>query len=119
MAYIENPFKEGQFVVCINDTFPVVETTMTDKSVIGTIPKKRPKKDEVCCIDEILGEFIRFDEYDDNDPSSIDYGYKWWKHTHFKHITHEELENHYESVAKYSKKWVDKNLLNIDLQAEL
>lgn len=78
MAYIENPFRTGQYAQCINDNFPVVETT-GDKSQIGTHPLTHPKKGEICCVDEILGEFLRFDEYDCNDETSIDYGYKWWK----------------------------------------
>jgi hypothetical protein len=86
MAYIENPFSVGQKVVCINDYFPQVTTTGEDKSRIGVIPKKRPSKGVVYQIDEMLGEFIRFDCMDISDVEDPDYGWRWWKHTHFAPI---------------------------------
>lgn len=105
MAYIENPFEVGNYVICVNDIFPAVSTT-GDKSLIGTLPSEYPKKGEVCCIDEILGEFIRFDEYDCNEETSLEYGFRWWKHTHFKLMTNEEVENHYENVGKKTRELV-------------
>lgn len=41
MAYIENPFTVGQYALCINENFPVVETT-GDISQIGTQPINHP-----------------------------------------------------------------------------
>jgi len=99
MAYVENPFKVGQYALCINDNFHVVKTT-GDKSKIGTITIRFPKIGEICCIDEILGEFLRFDEYDCNDKMSVDYGWHWWKHINFKPITLEEVERRYSQSAK-------------------
>jgi len=106
MAYIENRFKVGQYALCINDNFPIVETT-GDKSQIGINPITFPKKGEICCVDEILGEFLRFDEYDCNDETKLDYGWRWWIHTHFKPITQEEVEHHYAEIAKGVKVWFD------------
>ena len=83
MAYIDNPFKSGDTVICINDRFSMVVTT-ADKSLIGTLPPIHPAIGESLVIDEILGEFIRFDRYDCKDTSLPDYGWRWWKHTHFK-----------------------------------
>lgn len=111
MEYIENPFRAGEYALCINETFPVVATTEENKSIIGSVPMRHPKKGEICCVDETLGEFIRFDEYDDNNESSPDYGWKWWKHTHFKKLTLQEVEEHYESIGKKTKEWFDKILL--------
>ena len=99
MAYIENPFTVGQYVLCINENFPIVETT-GDKSQIGTQPISHPKKGEICCVSEIIGEYLRFDEYDCNDPNNPGYGWNWWKHTHFKPISQQEVEEHYTEAAK-------------------
>lgn len=86
MPYIENPFSVGENVVCINDNFPQVITTSDDKSRIGIIPNRRPVKGIIYQIDEILGEFIRFDCMDILDENDPDYGWRWWKHTHFAPI---------------------------------
>lgn len=92
MPYIENPFKKGVCVICINDNFPAWKTTDKDKSQIGKQPSLYPKRGEICVIDEILGEFIRFDEYDVDDPNDKEFGFCWWKHTHFKLVRDEEAE---------------------------
>ncbi len=99
MAYIENPFKVNQYALCINDNFPVIETT-GDKSLIGTQATVHPKEGEICCVDEILGEYLRFDEYDCNDETNPDYGWKWWHHIHFKPLTNQEVEEHYEKMGR-------------------
>jgi len=57
--------------------------------------------------DEILGEYLRFDEHDCNDPNNPDYGWKWWKHTHFKPLTQQQVEEHYEKVGQGVKEWFD------------
>jgi hypothetical protein len=93
MPYIENPFNVGDYALCVNDNFPIVTTT-GDKSQIGSKPDIHPQKGEVCCVDEILGEFLRFDEYDFNDS------WNWWIHTHFKKLTQEEVEDHYEEIGQ-------------------
>lgn len=85
MAYIENPFSVGQSVVCINDHFPLIMTT-ADKERVGTMPSVHPKLNESLVIDEILGEYLRFDQYDCDDVNHPDYGLNWWKHTHFAAI---------------------------------
>ena len=86
MAYIENPFSVGQRVVCVSDYFPKVITTDEDKSTLGKLPARHPKMGEVYCIDEILGEFLRFDAFDEDDPTHPEYGWKWWKHTQFRPV---------------------------------
>lgn len=78
--YIENPFSEGQEVMCISEDFPCIIATGEDKSGMGAIPPHHPKKWEKLCIDEILGEYLRFEKYD------IPTSYNWWKHTRFKAI---------------------------------
>lgn len=93
MAYIENPFKVGQLVICINENFPVVATTLEDKSIIGTITKNHPKEGEQLEIDEILGEFLRFSMYDEETC------YNWWMHTHFKILEDLTDEEHTEYVV--------------------
>lgn len=61
-------FTEKDLVICINDQgFIKVITTIEDKSTIGNYSKLHPKKDEVLIVDEILGEYVRFDQYDDGD----------------------------------------------------
>lgn len=104
MSYTENPFKLGQPALCINDVFPVVETT-GDKSQIGKQAINHPRKGEVCHVDEILGEYIRFDKHDCNDENNPDYGWKWWKHTHFKPLTQQEYEAHCEADEIESKQY--------------
>lgn len=86
-----NPFHEGQTVVCINTNFPEMITTSEDKSRIGKIPPNHPKIGERLCIDEILGEFLRFDKYD------IPESFNWWKYTHFAPIDDQGIE---ESISE-------------------
>jgi len=99
MNEIKNPFKVGQFVFCISDNFPLFTTT-GDKNKVSKFPNSHPKVGEACCIDEILGDFIRFEEYDCDDKSSPEYGYRWWHYSRFKAATEQELEAHFEDVAK-------------------
>lgn len=82
---MENNFKEGQKVVCISERFPLHKTTQTDKSNIGTQATNHPKKGEIIVIDEILGEFLRFDKYDTNES------FNWWKADRFAPIDEAEL----------------------------
>lgn len=56
-------FTEGQKVVCIDDNFPLWKTTEEDKSGIGKLAPIHPKKGEILIIDEILGEFLNFRQY--------------------------------------------------------
>jgi hypothetical protein len=99
MAYIGNPFKVGQYAICVNDNFPDIITT-GDKSQIGMHPAAFPRKNEICHVDEIRGEFLRFDEYDCNDENHPEFGCRWWIHTHFKQISNEEVEEYYEYLSK-------------------
>ena len=100
MAYIDNPFKVGQYAQCINDRFPEIITTNEDKSHLGEQPKNYPKLGKFYCVDEVLGEFIRFDEFDCHDEDSSHFGWSWWFHTHFKPLTDEEFEEEYNKVMQ-------------------
>lgn len=102
MAYIENPFKAGQEVVCIKDSFPCLVTT-GDKSQIGSMPDRHPVKGEHLVIDEILGEYLRFEKYDEPDQSRIDYGWHWWKHTQFAAVQDDDEQETEEDRIIYAK----------------
>lgn len=80
----ENPFYEGQKVVCITDNFPVIRTTKEDKSKIGTLAPVHPKKGETLVIDEILGPFIRFSIYDTD-------AFNWWHFSMFRALDDFEI----------------------------
>ena len=96
--YVENPFSPGCYVIVINDTFPITATT-SPKVEVGKLATVHPKKGDVLCVDEILGEYLRFGEYDCNDQSDPEYGWRWWKHTCFAPICEEDVEAYYEAVA--------------------
>lgn len=67
------------------------DKTFKNQLQTGTHPINHPKKGKICCVDEILGEYLRFDEHDCNDPNNPDYGWKWWNHTHFKPFKDKDL----------------------------
>lgn len=71
--------KEGDEVICISEDFPVWKTTEEDKSIIGTKPNFHPQKGEILTIDETLGEFIKFDKYDNDHVN-------WWHHSRFRKV---------------------------------
>lgn len=74
-----NPFSEGQKVVCISDHFPHLPQ-------YGGTPENtadKPKKGEILVIDEILGDFLRFDKYD------TEQSFNWWMHNRFAPLTDE------------------------------
>lgn len=71
---MQNPFYEGQKVVCVSDEFPRIE------KYSGPGPKyakKHPVKGQVLIVDEILGEFVRFDIFDTTESCC------WWIHKNF------------------------------------
>ena len=78
---MEHGFQEGQKVVCISQDFPVIKKY----GGTGEEAKDTPKKDELLVIDEILGDFLRFDKYDTNES------YNWWKADRFAPIDENEL----------------------------
>lgn len=92
MSSKPNLFFEGQKVVCISEDFPLIKKYSTID--IGEA-KETPKKNEIIIIDEILGEFLRFNKYDT--PES----FNWWKYDRFAplddnksiHVTEEMLEH--------------------------
>ena len=78
-----NVFREGQKVVCISENFPVIK----EYGGTGKDAEFTPKKDEELVIDEILGDFLRFDKYDTNES------YNWWKHDRFAPIKELKTES--------------------------
>ena len=74
-------FQEGQKVVCISESFPVIATTETDKSIIGIQAPSHPVKGETLVIDEILGDFLRFNKYDG-------VSFNWWHSSRFRPLEH-------------------------------
>lgn len=70
-------FEEGKKVVCISEDFPVLTTTEIDKSHVGKQAPTHPKLREVLVVDEILGDFLRFDKYDTD-------AFNWWHSSRFK-----------------------------------
>ena len=75
-----NKFEEQQQVRCISDDFP------HQKQHGGTEGEAthKPKVGEVLIIDEILGEYLRFDHYDTPET------HQWWHHTRFEPIGEKE-----------------------------
>lgn len=82
---MKNNFKQGDIVVCISENFPLIEKY----GVTGEEAKFTPQKGETLKVDEVLGEFIRFDKYDTEES------YNWWKFDRFAPVvdveTQEEL----------------------------
>ena len=76
----KNKFTEGQKVVCISENFPMVRTTETDKSDLGKQAPLHPIKGQVYTIDEILGDFLNFRQFNDHE------GFKWFHHSRFAPI---------------------------------
>ena len=91
-------YYEGQKVVCISESFPVHATTEVDKSIIGNQAPIHPVKGETLVIDEILGDFFRFDKYDSNES------FNWWHCTRFRplddFIITESVESEMQCVAR-------------------
>lgn len=77
---MENPFSEGDKVVCVSTDFKWIEK-------YGGVGEECPTpfKGEVLTIDEILGEFLRFDKYD------TEASLNWWHHTRFAPVTELDL----------------------------
>jgi hypothetical protein len=76
--------KEGDKVICISEKLPQWKTTGEDKGDIGTNPGSHPKINEILTVDEILGDFLRFDRYDTD-------SYNWWKSDRFRKLSLQEL----------------------------
>jgi hypothetical protein len=87
---MKHQFEEGQKVVCILGRFPLIkEFGGTGREAVDT-----PKKNEVLIIDEILGEFLRFDKYDTDDS------FNWWAGDHFAPF--DEMEGIKEELLQYA-----------------
>lgn len=69
-----NNIKAGDHVICISEDFPHI------KEFGGTDTNRKPKLNEVLIVDEVLGVFLRFDEYD------TDLDHHWFHFNRFKKI---------------------------------
>ena len=87
-------FREGQKVVCISEDFPVHTTTKPDKSEIGTQAPIHPKKGETLVIDEMLGDFLRFDKYDTD-------AFNWWHCSRFRPIDEIEVTSNIDETELF------------------
>jgi len=56
---MKNPFYIGQKVVCISDKFPY----MPEYGGESEYKFSKPKRDEILIIEDILGDFLTFKEY--------------------------------------------------------
>lgn len=84
---------KGDKVVCINHHFPHI------KEYGGTeIKQITPKKGDVLVIDEVLGEFLRFDLFDTEES------FNWWHKSRFRKIDEaEESENESDKILNTLK----------------
>lgn len=87
MKEVTNPFVEGDRVICISDRFPIIPKYSGD-STIET--ERKPTIGDVLIIDEILGDFVRFDQYDSD-------SFNWWYWDRFARIDKalDEIKNKY------------------------
>jgi len=90
---MNNSFEQGQEVVCISDNFPVIK----EYGGTGKEATSKPQKNETIIIDEILGEFLRFDKYDTEESCN------WWKHDRFA-PTEEKIKEEQE-LEEILKEW--------------
>lgn len=74
---LSHTFYVGQDVVCINDAFPLLTTTLEDKQNVGKQAEWHPMLNEKLTIDEMLGDFLRFQKYDIGDHC------QWWHKSRF------------------------------------
>jgi len=77
---MENPFSEGDKVICVSEDFP----WLPQHGGIGPA-KVHPVKNEILIVDEILGDFLRFDKYDTINS------FNWWHHTRFQGVSESDL----------------------------
>lgn len=82
-------FKVGQKVVCVDSNFPFIPEYGGFDSAI-----KKPIKNEVLKIDEILGDFLRFNKYDTIDS------FNWWHSSRFRPLDHQFAEDVIEYITE-------------------
>ncbi len=74
-------YRVGAMVVCVSTNFPVVKKFSSTN--VGA--KECPKLHEHLMIDEILGDYLRFDKYDEHGMCN------WWKYDRFIPLSSEQL----------------------------
>ncbi len=98
-------FEVGGKVVCINGNFPWIKKYGGKRA-----PSIKPKKGEILIIDEILGEFLRFNVYDTSES------FNWWIDNQFAPVDEFEIEDNFveEALEKAEKEYKkDKPLIYI------
>lgn len=73
--------KEQDTVICINDDFPFINKYGGNEKEASI----KPKKGDILIIDEILGDFLRFDLFDTHEQ------FNWWHKSRFRKIDEEEI----------------------------
>lgn len=76
-----NPFYEGQTVVCINDSF--IQGNGRESS-------NHPHRNEVLVVDEVMGEFVRFEKYDIGTDEKL---WQYWEHKNFAPVEDDLNDN--------------------------
>ncbi len=96
---IVHNFAAGQKVVCVSDHFPVIRKY----GGTGEEANLTPKEGEVLIIDEILGEFLRFDKYD------TDESFNWWMADRFAPLNEdvETLVSFFHIIGTDERKTID------------
>ena len=83
-----------QQVVCINGNVPRIKKYGGKRA-----PSIKPKKGEILIIDEILGEFLRFNVYDTSES------FNWWIDNQFAPVDEFEIEENFiEEVLEKAEK---------------
>lgn len=92
MKEITNPFTEGEIAVCISNDFPLIP----EYGGTGKEADIKPKIHEIIRVDEILGDFLRFNKYDTEESNM------WWHHTRFRKLSAvEKLMNLTEAIIEF------------------
>ncbi|WP_460671679.1 hypothetical protein [Larkinella ripae] len=89
---MEDTFEEGQRVICINDNFPWLK----QHGGVEDAADSNPSLGEVLVINEVLGEFLRFDKYDTTRS------FNWWIAKHFAPFGDEqsvEVDHRFQQIA--------------------
>jgi len=70
-----NPFKKGQYVICVSEDFPIIEEYGGTDQQTGY---RKPKEGYIIQVNEVLGDFLMFSQF--NTVESVN----WWHWTRFE-----------------------------------
>jgi hypothetical protein len=85
--------KPGTLVVCINENFPCIISQ--DKNKIGSVRDFQPWLNGIFEVDDVLGEFITIEMF--NNPEEV----SWWISSHFRKLTGDEVIEYQKKCDKY------------------